>query len=81
MSKRPLNENIVIDFVEAVFNAIINQRNKAIERAAAKDPEFQRITKQIETGRNDLIQWAEEKAKTDPNFARTYQAMKSAGMV
>ena len=81
MAKQLLRENIVMDLVQAVFNAIVRQRNKAIQKAAEKDPEFQQIVTQLQKGHDELVKWAEEKAKSDPRFAQQLQKYKDLGMV
>ena len=81
MARKPLNENFVIDFVQAVFNAIVNNRNQALQKAMEKDPKFQSIVDDIKKGHDDLIKWADEKAKTDPIFAKHWERSKAAGPV
>lgn len=76
MVRKRLNEdtgNFVVDFVRKVFDAIINQRNKAIQRAAEKDPQFKEITARLQRGHDDLVKWAEERAKTDQSFADAWK--------
>jgi len=78
MARNQLNEgNFVIDFVEAIFDAIVRQRNKVIQKTAEKDPEFKRITMQLQKGHDDLIAWATEKAKTDPRFKQSMDMYKN----
>ena len=79
-NQKQLNEsNFVIDFVEAVFDAIVRQRNKAIQKAAEQDPEFKRIVAQIQKGRDDLAVWAKEQAKEDSAIAQYYRSNKGLG--
>lgn len=79
MLSQQLNENIVLDFVGAIFNAIAKQRSKVIRRVAEQDPEFQKIVADLAASRARLKHWAAEKAKTDPRFARSLKTFQDLG--
>ena len=58
MSKPMLTEQgFIFRFVEAVFNAVVRQRNKALQKAAERDPEFQKIISNLEANKRSLEAW------------------------
>lgn len=82
MARKTLNEgNFVIDFVKAVFDAVVNQRNRALQRAAEKDPEFKRLTTSLQKTHDEMVKWAEEKAKSEPETAKYLKVYKDLGMM
>ena len=78
MSPQQLNEQrFVTDFIKRVFNAVVDQRNRALERAMEKDPEFQKIVGDVEKSRRDLEAWVARRAKSDPNLADKLKLVRS----
>ncbi len=73
-----LNEqHFITDFVKKVFAAILGDRNKALERAMQKDPEFQKIIAQLAEDKKRLEQWVAMRAKQDPDLARRMKALRN----
>ena len=66
MGKLLNEQRFITNFVLAVFNAIVGQRNKALDAAMKRDPEFKAIVQQLEKGRQDLERWVEKWNKNDP---------------
>lgn len=78
MAPQPLNEaNFVDKFIHAVFNSIANAKSARIRAAAAKDPEFQKIVKDLEISRANLAKWIERKRKEDPDFRERDDAIQN----
>ena len=71
--KKLLNENVITDVVYKIFNAIIDDRNRSLERAQKKDPEFQRIIADVEKSKRELSSWVAKQLKKDPELARRYK--------
>ncbi len=73
-----LNEQkIVTDFIRKVFDAILSDRNRALERAMEKDPTFQKIIADVEKSKNELHQWVEARVKKDPKLAQKLAAVRN----
>ena len=73
-----LNEqHFITDFVKKVFAAILGDRNKALERAMQKDPEFQKIIAQLAEDKKRLEQWVAMRAKQDPALAKRMKALRN----
>ena len=73
-----LNEqNFITDFVKKVFAAILGDRNKALERAMQKDPEFQKIIAQLAEDKKRLEKWVAMRAKQDPALAKRMKALRN----
>ena len=73
--KKLLNENVITDVVYKIFNAIIDDRNRSLERAQKKDPEFQRIIADVEKSKRELSSWVAKQLKRDPALARRYKKL------
>ena len=71
--KKLLNENIITDVVEKIFNAIIDDRNRSLEREQQNDPEFQKIIANVERSKKELSSWVAKQLKKDPELARRYK--------
>jgi len=72
-----LNENIITDIASAIFNAIITGRNKALEKAMRSDPEFQKISAEVERTKRNINSWVERELKKDPRMAGRLKALRS----
>ncbi len=73
-----LNEqNFITDFVKKVFTAILGDRNRALERAMQKDPEFQKIIADLANSKKQLEQWVSMRAKQDPALAKRMKALRN----
>ena len=77
--KKLLNENIITDVVAKIFNAIIDDRNRSLERAQQNDPEFQKIIANVERSKKELISWVDKQLKKDPELARRYKKFGGGG--
>ena len=77
--KKLLNENVITDVVAKIFNAIIDDRNRSLERAQKKDPEFQRIIADVEKSKRELSGWVAKQLKRDPALARRYKKAGGGG--
>ena len=73
-----LNEqHFITDFVKKVFNAILGDRNRALERAMQKDPEFQKIIAELAESKKRLENWVAMRAKQDPALAKRMKALRN----
>ena len=73
--KKLLTENIITDVVYKIFNAIIDDRNRSLERAQRADPEFQKIIANVERSKRELNTWVAKQLKKDPELAKRYKAL------
>lgn len=71
-----LNENIITDIASAIFNAIISGRNKALEKTMKSDPEFQKISAEVERTKRNLNAWVARELKRDPRMADRLKAIR-----
>lgn len=73
-----LNEqHFITDFVKKVFSAILGDRNRALERAMEKDPEFQKIVADLANSKKQLERWVSMRAKKDPALAKRMKALRN----
>lgn len=68
-----LNENFITDVVKKIFNAIINDRNQALDRAMQKDPRFQKILIDVRKSRQELHALIADQLKRNPELAKKYK--------
>lgn len=73
--KKLLTENIISDVVFKIFNAIIDDRNRSLEAAQRKDPEFQKIIAGVERSKKELNSWVAKQLKKDPELAKRYKKL------
>jgi hypothetical protein len=71
--KQLLKEDLIFDFIEAVFRAILKWRTKSIMKLAEKDPEFRKTVVNLIQSRKELQDWAERRAQESPEFAKAMQ--------
>lgn len=71
-----LNENVITNIAGAILNAIVSGRNKALDKAMRSDPEFQKITAEVERTRRNLNVWVERQLRKDPDLARKVKAIR-----
>ena len=76
MGQQQLDENIVVDIANAIFNAIVSGRNKALEKAMKSDPEFQKIAAEVERTKRNINSWVERELKRDPRLAGRLKAIR-----
>jgi len=65
----------ITDFILKVFNAIVQQRNRALEQALQRDPEFQKISAELEKIKARLDEHIQLRLKEDPELARRYERL------
>ena len=80
MTRRPLNEDgFVLKFVAAIYNAILNNKKRALERAMQSDPQFRKIVADIEQSKRDLEQWvAQQRSDLPPERQQNVDAINKA---
>ncbi len=71
-----LNENIITDIVGKIFNAIINDRNQALDRAMQKDPKYQKILQDVKRSRQQLHALVADQLRRNPELAKKYKMVK-----
>ena len=76
MGQQQLNENIVTDIASAILNAIVSGRNKALEKTMKQDPEFQKISAEVERTKRNLNAWVARELKRDPRMADRLKAIR-----
>lgn len=73
-----LNEgNFITDFVKKVFDAILADRNKALERALQNDPEFKRIIANVEKSKAELEQLVARRIAKNPALKKKLAMVRS----
>jgi len=60
-----ISEGLIEKFIVGIFNAILKEKRKSIERARAADPELKQIIQQLEQNKEELRQWLVQH-QTDP---------------
>tara|TARA_R110002020_G_C16014204_1_gene751370 strand:+ start:64 stop:330 length:267 start_codon:yes stop_codon:yes gene_type:complete len=67
MPKYTMNENILGDFVSAIFRTIGSGRgSRVINKLAAKDPKFSKLQKDLEKSRDELDTYLKNKVRKKP---------------
>ena len=67
MPKYVMKENLIGDFVSAIFRTIgRGASSKVVKSLAAKDPEFAKLEKDIEKSRNKLDAYLKNKVRKKP---------------
>ena len=69
-------QRFIFSFIEAIFSAIVNQRNRALRTAMEKDPQFRSIVAKLEQGRKELAAWAEKQAHGDPEAQKDLETIR-----
>ena len=77
MSELLTEQRFITNFIAAIFKAIVNQRNKALQAAQQRDPEFRAIVSKLEKARQELHDWAEKKARNDPDAKKDIEYVRN----
>ena len=76
MARQRLDEGTFIDkFINSVFNSIASAKSSSLRKAASRDPEFQKIVKDLEDSRARLIRLVEKRRQEDPEFRKDDDAV------
>ena len=67
MPKYTITENLLGDFVSAIFRAVgRGGASRAINKLAEKDPKFSKLTKDLEKSRNERDTYLKNKIRKQP---------------
>jgi hypothetical protein len=77
MSDLLTEQRFITDFIAAIFNAVVNQRNRALRAAMKRDPEFKAIVARLAKGRRELHDWAEKQAQGDPQAQKDLEVVRN----
>lgn len=77
MSDLLTEQRFITNFIAAIFNAVVNQRNRSLRSAMKRDPEFKAIIARLEKGRKELHNWAEKQAHGDPQAQKALKMVRS----
>ena len=69
----------ITDFISKVFNSIVDQRNRALEKALHRDPEYQKILADLEKSRAEMKEHIQRRLEEDPELARRYERICALG--